>query len=383
MSQDVDSKRLKDIATRNTKSTLIAYGIPVLLYSGLVSYLGLTSTPYWVYVCIYLICASFIFGSMLVIRNIRNFTHDLGGPLLFTQLVFWLVLSHIWLFTLEEGRSGGLLFALIMLVYTFAYGTLKVAVVLNTLIVLGFLSVSYVGIHVYGQRGSMMNEFITIAAYLPVSILVGRVGSKLAIRKRHMKELLIKQNKTQEQLTETLIKLEQAASTDELTGLFNRREINRLLAYEYQQIQRHHTTASLIIFDLDNFKLVNDTYGHCCGDKVIQSVANTLKDGFRVTDSVARWGGEEFIVLMPNTHLADAQQVVQRVIATIANTPVHHDEGVLKITVSAGLYELNSSISIKDALHKADEHLYHAKASGRNQLVSRMADLSSVNSAVK
>ena len=368
MSDEVDSNKLKKIALRNTKSTFLAYAVPVLLYSGLVSYLGLTQTPYATFIALYLICCIYIFSSMVAIHKVASFTHESGRPLLLSQLIFWLVMTHIWLFVLEEGRAGGLLFSLLMLVYTFSYGSVRLAVSLNAIILIGFLSISYIGINHFDQPGSMNNELIAIAAYLPVSIFVGRVGSGLAKKKRHMKTLIKKQAEIQQQLQETLVKLDQAANTDELTKLINRREINRLLDYEFQRIQRNHSTASLVILDLDHFKNVNDTYGHGGGDLVLQTTARLLSNEFRVTDSVARWGGEEFIVLMPDTSQAEAHAVTNRVLAKLACTLIQYDHHSLHVTASGGLCELNPNTDVATALNIADEALYKAKAEGRNRV---------------
>jgi len=363
-----DSSKLRNIAKRNTQSTLLAYAVPVLMYSGFVVLAGYTATPYSVFVLIYAITAAYIVVSMWVIGRMRSFTYESGGPLLFSQLIYWLVSSHIWMFLLEEGRTFGLAFALFMLVYTFAYGTWIVAVILNALIVVGYLSVSYIAIHHYHQSGSMVRELLAIAAYLPVSIMVGRVGSKLAMRKRNMKRLLTKQEQTQKQLEETLKKLAKAASTDELTGLLNRREMNSQLTYEHQKLMRHKGRASIIILDLDHFKQINDTYGHGCGDHVLQTVANTLKDGFRSLDFVARWGGEEFLVLMPDTPISEAHQVAQRVLKSISLTLIAYEHHAMHVTSSAGIAELNGETDVKDALHQADECLYQAKEAGRNRV---------------
>lgn len=368
MSEEVDNNKLKNIAIRNTESTFVAYAVPVLIYSGLVCYLGLTQTSYMAFVGLYAVCVVFITSSLIALRSVKNFTEKTGGPLLLSQLAFWLVMSHIWLFVLEEGRIGGLLFSLLMLVYTFAYGTRKMALILNTLILVGYLSVSYVAITHFAQPGDIRHELIVIAAYLPVSMFVGRVGSKLAIKKHYMRTLLEKQTQIQKELQDTLVKLDQAANTDELTKLINRREINRLLDYEYQKIQRNHSTASLVILDLDHFKLINDTYGHGGGDIVLQATARLLSNEFRVTDSVARWGGEEFIVLMPDTNQAEALAVTKRVLAKLACTLIQYDHHSLRITASGGLCQLNQDIDIPTALNIADEALYKAKASGRNQV---------------
>lgn len=369
MSTDVKSNRLKSIATRNTKSTLVAYAVPVLLYSGLVSYLGLTSTSYLTFVIMYAVCVVFILLSMTAIQNVKEFTYDLGAPLLLTQLAFWIIMCHIWLFQLEGGRAGGLLFSLSMLVYTFAYGTLLVAIILNTFVVVGYLAVSYFAIHVHGQPGSMTQEILAIAAYLPVSIVVGIVGSKLAIRKRKVKKLLIEQKETQHKLEITLKKLEAAASTDELTGLVNRREINRRLKYEYHRADRTKASTSIVIMDLDHFKKVNDTYGHPCGDHVLTTIAELLLSEFRVSDHVARWGGEEFMIVMPDTCPKTAQMVVQRIIDKIDRSMIHFESHVIHMTISAGIAELDPNLKLEDSLCLADERLYQAKTFGRNQVV--------------
>lgn len=368
MDAESESKKLKKIAIRNTRSTLLAYAVPMLGYSAIVSYAGLSSTPYLTYVYIYLACVAFILASIAVIKSLKTFTHGMGNPLLVSQLVFWVIAYHAWLFTLEEGRAGGLLFALTMLVYTFAYGTFKLAVILNTLIVVGYLGVNYVGMEYYGQPGNVMKLLVALTAYLPVSIMVGRVGSKLAKKKHFMNNLLEKQTMIQQQLQETLIKLDQAANTDELTGMINRREINRLLDYEYQQLQRTHVPTCIAILDLDHFKRINDTYGHNCGDHVLVTVADVLKKEFRATDSVARWGGEEFIVLMPNTSQEEAKDVLERVLNKLADTKIRYDRHMLNVTCSAGLCEMDIQAGVSDTLNTADDGLYNAKNAGRNQV---------------
>jgi|GEM_PF-2502106 len=368
MPDDVDENKLQKIAIRNTKSTFVAYAVPVLIYSGIVTYLELTQTSYMTFLGLYAVCVIFIMSSLITLQRIQNFTEKTGGPLLLSQLAFWLIMSHIWLFLLEEGRTGGLLFSLLMLVYTFAYGTRKLAFALNGVILIGYLSVSYVAIHHFNQPGDMAHELIIIAAYIPVSMFVGRVGTKLAVKKRYMKILVEKQAQIQQQLQDTLVKLDLAANTDELTSLINRREINRLLDYEYQKIQRNHSTASLVILDLDHFKLINDTYGHGGGDMVLTTAARLLSNEFRITDSVARWGGEEFIVLMPDTNQVEALAVTKRVLTKLACTLIQYEHHSLHITASGGLCELSHNMDVASALNMADEALYKAKASGRNRV---------------
>jgi len=363
--------KLKAVALKNTRSTLLAYAVPAFIYSPIVTYLGLTSTPYWVFVAMYFATVIFVLLNLVAIRHLPRVSYELGAPILYIQIVFFMVVFFFWTVLLQEGRYGALFFALSMLIYTYAYGSKAMAVSINTALIVLYLAGSYVNFERTGNVQQTYYDLVTILAFLPTSIVIGRAGSKLAIRKRHVKTLLAEQKQTQAQLQDTLIKLKFAATTDELTGLINRREINNRLEYEYKQMRRNHTPMCILILDLDHFKNINDTYGHPCGDAVLQQVARRLKSTFRDTDSVSRWGGEEFIVLMPSTALEDAIPVSQRAIKSIASSPIQYQQHTLNVTASGGLCEVISGEGIEAALHQADECLYEAKAQGRNRMISR------------
>lgn len=364
------SEKLKTIAMRNTRSTLVAYAVPSLLYSAVVSITGLTNTPYWIFVGMYLFSAAFILLNLTVIRLLPTFTYEIGAPILYAQLSFFLLVFFVWIGLLQHGRYGGLFFALSMLVYTYAYGTKLLAISLNTTIVGGYLGASYFVLSIQGTTSDFVKDLVAVSAFLPVSILLSKVGSKLAIKKRKVKALLAEQEQTQQHLQETLLKLELAAKTDELTGLLNRREINHRLEYEFNKIKRNHSLMSVLILDLDHFKEINDTHGHQCGDVVLKHTAELLLHAFRETDSVSRWGGEEFIVLMPETNLSEAQSVSQRALHLLAHSNIEFNDQVLTITASGGLCEINGDNDIEACLHQADEYLYEAKRLGRNQILS-------------
>lgn len=372
MSSTKHSAKLKAIALKNTRSTLLAYAVPALVYSPMVVFADLTSASYWSFVFIYLIAASFILLNLAAIRLLPKVSYELGAPILYVQIVFFMVLFFFWIILLDRGRYGGLFFAITMLIYTYAYGSKLLAVSLNTSLIVVYLAASSYILMIQGALERLLFDVVTITAFLPASIVIGRAGSKLAIRKRKVKALLKEQKETQMQLQDALKKLEHAATTDELTGLINRREINNRLAYEYNQMRRNHSTMSILILDLDHFKNVNDTYGHPCGDAVLQTVARRLTSAFRETDSVSRWGGEEFIILMPDTNLHDALIVSKRALDAISATPITFQQQSLNITASGGLCEASNAKDMESALHCADEHLYEAKRQGRNQVVGPM-----------
>ncbi len=156
---------------------------------------------------------------------------------------------------------------------------------------------------------------------------------------------------------------------DGLTGIFNRRFFQKRLDEEFQRHRRYDTNLSLIMFDIDFFKKVNDNHGHQCGDAVLQSVATKIASTIRQTDYLVRYGGEEFCCLLPQTRKADAFTLAERFRQLIEEYAITYQEVVVKITISLGVSELTPEDSVESFLRKADEALYQAKNSGRNRVV--------------
>ncbi len=157
---------------------------------------------------------------------------------------------------------------------------------------------------------------------------------------------------------------------DGLTGIYNRRYLQKRMDEEFHRCQRHKTTLSLIMFDIDFFKKVNDTYGHQCGDVVLQSVAGKIDSSIRATDCFARYGGEEFCCLLPQTDLTGASILAERFRKVIEQLTITCQKHNINITISLGVAEYFEDDSIETFLKKADLALYQAKDSGRNQVVS-------------
>jgi len=373
------NSKLRAIALKNTRSTLLAYAVPAFLYSPVVVYLELTTTPYWIFVALYGVTLAFVFLNLVAIKHQPKISYEVGAPFLYAQIIFFMMIFFLWVILLQEGRYGALFFALSMLIYTYAYGGITMAIAINTSLIVLYLAGSYFTLKQAGSFERMQFDFVTILAFLPTSIVIGRAGSKLAMRKRKVKSLLLEQKQTQQQLQETLLKLEHAATTDELTGLINRREINKRLSYEYNQMGRSLAPMCVLILDLDHFKQINDNYGHPCGDAVLMAVAKKLSSAFRETDSVSRWGGEEFIILMPDTSLKDALAVSKRALDSISSKPIVFEQQALTVTASGGLCEVSPLEKLEAALHQADECLYQAKASGRNRIVCKQSSDNVVN----
>lgn len=158
--------------------------------------------------------------------------------------------------------------------------------------------------------------------------------------------------------------LKQTAMVDALSGLLNRHAFNQRVEEEVERSRRYKSPLSLIIIDLDHFKRINDTYGHIAGDEVIRKISATLKESVRKVDILARWGGEEFIIMLPGIDLDQANLVADKLIAAAASIK-HFNKEV--VTISIGVSSWDPEDSIESWLRRTDTALYHAKEEGRNR----------------
>lgn len=155
--------------------------------------------------------------------------------------------------------------------------------------------------------------------------------------------------------------------TDPLTGLLNRRSWEAMLAEEYARCRRSGRTSTLMMFDIDHFKQVNDTHGHQAGDMVLQHTATLLSNKLRTTDKAGRYGGEEFALLLTDTDAVQACQLADRLCTALAARPARLDGKPITITISAGIAQLTADLGDAQAWVKAaDDALYQAKSAGRN-----------------
>ncbi len=161
-------------------------------------------------------------------------------------------------------------------------------------------------------------------------------------------------------------RLYQAAITDPLTGLYNRRFADEILKQEKLTYKRYKTPFCVLLIDLDNFKVINDVYGHDVGDKVLVAVANVLKRSVRESDVVSRWGGEEFLIILRRIELEDALKVAEKIRDAICQLSIPPLEG---ITASIGVSCYSGEGDVYDLVRKADLALYQAKAEGKNCVI--------------
>ena len=190
-------------------------------------------------------------------------------------------------------------------------------------------------------------------------------AARYAIERKEIESKLAEANARLEQANR---RLEELATTDELTGLWNRRHFIEMIQQECRRAARSGADLALVMLDLDHFKVVNDTYGHAFGDRVLAATASIIRGAARTTDVVARYGGEEFMMLMPETASDEAVHPAERIRILIAREPVSDGTHAVGITASLGISALKDG-SPNDPDHlirRADEALYAAKQAGRN-----------------
>ena len=161
-------------------------------------------------------------------------------------------------------------------------------------------------------------------------------------------------------------KTQKQATTDGLTGLVNHRTFYEILEKELWRSHRHGGHISLIMVDVDNLKGINDTYGHRAGDKVIREVSRRIIQCIRQIDTAARYGGDEFSVILPNTSLRDAIVVANRMVETVSSRPANWNHQEIELSISVGVCQCDADSTPEDITSRSDEALYKAKEAGKN-----------------
>jgi diguanylate cyclase (GGDEF)-like protein len=156
------------------------------------------------------------------------------------------------------------------------------------------------------------------------------------------------------------------ATKDDLTGAYNRREVYLVLDHELKRAERYGSLFSIILFDVDHFKNINDTYGHIIGDNILKGISELTQKTIRSTDCFGRWGGEEFLLVLPGADLKEARHLAERLCEAIRQ---RRFETINHVTASFGVAEYWRGCDLEDILHAADQSMYQAKQDGRNRVV--------------
>ncbi len=196
------------------------------------------------------------------------------------------------------------------------------------------------------KRGA--NDYVTKAE--DFSVILARINTQLSLRRLN------------EQVREMAVK-------DSLTGIYNRRGFFELAEIEEKRFLRYGGSLHAIMVDLDRFKYINDTHGHRVGDRVLVVAASRCRKQLRSSDLIGRWGGEEFVILLPEIDFDGAQLTAQRLREVLSSAPIETPEGEIRVTLSAGVATFDGSCkNLGDLLNHADKALYEAKRGGRNQV---------------
>ena len=228
--------------------------------------------------------------------------------------------------------------------------------VLQTFSIMVFAATSTVMTRLDPARYDPLVEAGAQGMLAAVVVLMTMAGSRVS-------ELRRRDRLQRSELAATLVRIEELASRDALTGLYNRRCITALLAHHVERARRYGEALTLTLIDLDHFKQVNNLYGHAAGDQVLRVFANTIRNAFEGTHMVGRWGGEEFLILSPMDANA-AALAIDRLRVALQDLIVTPDHAALRVAFSAGVAALGAD-GPTQALRRADDALYAAKNAGR------------------
>lgn len=182
-------------------------------------------------------------------------------------------------------------------------------------------------------------------------------------------ELFAQQSAIAIQNAQFFEEINRLAVTDGLTGIFNHRQVTSLTLQELERARRYSMPFSLCMFDIDHFKHINDQYGHRTGDKVLRWLAQLCKNALRFNDIVGRYGGEEFLILLPNTPFSAAMQCAERLRQQVDQAAFQNEQSQIKITISMGVATWSATTeTVESLLEAADKALYHSKQTGRNRV---------------
>ncbi len=336
-----------------------AYGLFVIL-GWLGIYCGLAATPHPLWLTIYSLTGSLTFYLMIRTGFNRRFKTD--PALTIAQQVVALI-AAIWMFSIA-GADRGATLCIIMLIFAFgSFANKTWQMVYLSVFTLAMLA----GVMVWQYRTDPATYPIRVAlfqfAYIffviwPICILTGRMN---ALRRQLSGQKIA--------LQQALEQIQLKAESDELTGLVNRRAMVPLLQNEMRGAKTGQGQICLGLIDIDKFKDINDRYGHQVGDEALRAFARISRSGLRAEDVMARWGGEEFLVMLPGTTVEQGVQCLERIREILESTTLDHIHPGLRFTISAGVTNLHGEDHLEAAVERADQAMYLAKQTGRNRIV--------------
>lgn len=341
-----------DIETVRRISVLNLFALVGFSISLLLGIRAGASGEIWLAVALFSASALFAFAHLRL-----RIKHD-AQAFLFASRLVQLVLFILCLYLVYSGganNTGPLWIYLLPPVVMFLSG-LRGGLFITGLFVLGYLFiVFYPGNAINATPYSYEFKTRLLYSFLTLTFLAG-------VYEQSRKNSYHKLNELKQEF-------ERQASHDSLTQLLNRRGMRERMRYEMKRSARNQQPLSFVIADLDHFKEINDRYGHDTGDIVLVQISQLLRTSVREQDSLARWGGEEFLFLLPETNASQAQQLAEKIRATIEATTLRHDQTTIETTMSFGIAEMSDLDDPQSAIAAADNRLYLAKTQGRNRVI--------------
>ena len=289
-------------------------------------------------------------------------TARLRDPSLTIPQMVWTITSGAVAYVLAGDARGLVLSVLAMILFFGTFGlTVAEVIGIGVYALLAFAS----AIGVSSRFNANASGYLDIAYALMVLILLsGCIALNLRIQR-----IRAKLQQQREALAQALEVNRELATRDELTGLINRRAMLDLMALEHRRSLRSGRPLLLAQLDIDHFKPINDQHGHATGDRALQAFAGTVRASVRDTDVLARWGGEEFVLMLTDTSADQARGLLERIRQAVQALEIAHSAGSLQLTVSIGLAQHLPGDTVEHTLERADQALYRAKALGRNRVV--------------
>ncbi len=307
---------------------------------------GTTIYDEWGYILSMMVFAGFVISF----RYSKLFTAETRWKL---AIETWAMIIFItWIVYNTGGINSPLLNMYLLVIVTSALTLGKVTTLLEFILITAVYF--YLGHAVYVENTFSLINFCELMILFAPFLLTGYLTSMLAADVQNGREIL-----------------ELMSETDEMTGLRNRRSFKKAITAELKKAIRYSRSFSIMMIDADNLKAINDQFGHGTGDKLIKSVAESIRESLRDSDILARFGGDEFIVMLPETDAGHAQEAGERIRKSVENTSFSVDGNRISSTVSIGIASYpQDSTAIEDLLGKADEALYQSKGLGKNVVSS-------------
>ena len=334
---------------RSTKATVSSFVGRVALFSAGVD-------------CVYILFFLGIGSSFLAWINLVSVTMYLAAYALvqrrrlhFAVMLIWLeAFPHAAIGTMMLGWESGFHYLLLMFIPSVVMTNSQRSSRIFVVVLLVFLGSLDAASRRWGPMAAIPAESLIALKWLNITLFVA-MFSALASFYRH-------------KITQVERRLQVLASVDALTGLHNRHHFQTEAEHEMARFRRTNGSCVLIIADIDLFKQINDSFGHEAGDHVLVAAGQWLKNGLREIDTLARWGGEEFVLLMPGTELAEGLSVAERIRHTVQDGFVSHGGQEIRCTLSMGVTKMLPTDTLEGALARADRALYRSKAQGRNRV---------------